>query len=223
MIPRLSICFAISVLLHGILLLSAAPAFRSGGKAYALHGNNGSGKLVVFLEAAGDRTKSAELLATEKTAIEPVVASPVQTQSVATPPPAGSPAAIQSLGWLIPPPPEVRQQMNYRQIYEMQAKMQAMQQTQAFISRVQADIEQSINLHGESAAGQCVWQADSTKFRCDSNHLQRRMQAETDKLTALRNAMKTRGSILDGFMVGNSGNRSTINYQVHSAGPVPTP
>jgi hypothetical protein len=222
MIPRLSICFAVSVLLHGMLLLSAAPAFRSDGKGYVLRSNDGTGKMVVLLEAASDRTRSAEILSTEKITNKPVVAAPVQTQPVATPVPTGSPSAMPSHGWLIPPPPEGRQQMGYRQMYEIQAKMQAMQQAQAFISRVQGDIEQSVNLHGEPVAGQCVWQANSTKFQCDSNALQRWMQPEADRLFALRSAMKSQSIILDGFTVGTSGDRSSITYQVHSATSDPT-
>ncbi len=107
--------------------------------------------------------------------------------------------------------------MNYRQLYEMQARMQAMQQAQMFISRLQSDIEQSINQRSEPVTGRCDWQGDTAVFQCDSKSLQLRMQAETDRLSALRNAMKAQGSILDGFTVDSGGNRTLISYHGHSA------
>lgn len=224
MIPRLTVCFGLSVLLHGMLLLSVAPASRPGGRGNPPVGSPETKKMLVFLEASPGKAKASEDMTGVKSSgkLEAVSSAPVKPAAIRLPP-FVSPAQPESgPGWLVQPPSGSRDaQISYQQMYEMQARLQAMQQVQMFISRLQADIEQSINLRGEPATGRCGWQGDSPVFQCDSESLQRQMQTEADRLLALRNAMKTQGSILDGFTVGSSGDRSTISYQVHSAATEP--
>lgn len=226
MIPRLTVCFGLSVLLHGLLLLSVVPASRPTGRGHSPVGSTETKKMLVLLEATTVKAKASADMAGVKNNAKPVAAPSTPAKSAALPLPLFTPPpqTESAPGWLVQPPSSSRDaQMNYQQLYEMQARMQAIQQAQMFAFRLQADIEQSINLRGEPVTGHCDWQGGTSGFQCDSKSLQRWMQPEADRLAALRIAMQTQGSNLDGFTIGSSGNRSTITYQVHSATSAPAP
>jgi hypothetical protein len=228
MIPRLTVCFGLSVLLHGLFLLSILPTFRPGGNGYAQRNHAMPGRLTVFIEAENGKEKST--VSTSKPGKKPAVDVParplVKQIPEFSPPPPGLPLPIFA-GSGLPAPPgteaQRQMQMNYRQMYEMQARQQALQQNQMFIVRLQADIEQSINLHEDSASGECAWHETTATLQCESKALDRRMHAETERLSALRNAMKVQGAILDGFTVSISGDRTAITYHAHTANSDPAP
>jgi hypothetical protein len=228
MIPRLTVCFGLSVLLHGLFLLSISPTFRSGGNGYAQRNHAMPARLTVFIEAENGKEKSTVSASKpeKKPRVDVAAKLPVKQIPEFSPPSPGLPLPIFAVPGLPGPPgTEIQRQMqmNYRQMYEMQARQQALQQNQMFIARLQADIEQSINLHEDSASGECAWHETTAKLLCESRELDRRMHAETDKLSALRNAMKVQGAVLDGFTVSISGDRTAITYHAHTANSDPAP
>jgi hypothetical protein len=224
MIPRLSVSFGLSVLLHGLLLLVLVLGLRAENKDHERRNNAASSKLSVFLEAASSNRKMVALEPTSKKVTRATVPVQPQMQPVAeatrpfaTSPPQQFPAP----GLFRPPSPGVQQQlqMDYRQMVEAQDRLHAFQQVQFLIAGLQADIEQRINQHGGRAEGECRWREnskyDAAVLQCDSKVLDSRIKDEKAMLTALRNALRTQGTVLDGFTVGTNTDRAVITYHGH--------
>jgi hypothetical protein len=232
MIPRLIICFGLSVLLHGLLLLALVLTLRVESKGYGQGRNAASSQLNVFLEAASNNKKPVALEPKPKKETAVAIPAPAQVKpaAVSSPPVvAYAPQRPPASGLFRQPSPDVRQQMqmDYRQMQEAQARQYALQQAQFVIGGLQADIEQRLNLHRDHVEGKCTWhdntEDDAARFQCESKALDSRMQAETERLTALRHALRTQGTILDGFTVSANAGRAAITYHVHPANIIPAP
>ena len=223
MIPRLTVSFGLSVLLHVLLLLALALILRTESKGHEQRNNATSGKLNVFLEATSSHRKMVALEPGSKNETKATVPVQPQVQPVveASRPSVTNAPQLPAPGLFRPPSPGVRQQveMDYRRMAEAQDRLHAIQQAQFLIAGLQTDIEQRINQHGDRAKGECKWREnakdDATMLQCDSKVLDSRMKAEEERLTALRNALRTQGTVLDGFTVGTSNGRAVITYHGH--------
>lgn len=215
MSPRLTVCFGLSVLLHGVLLWSMATVYRSGSKGHLPRTNVEARMLEVYLEPKSSKALSWGEVARTARQAKSKVASPTPIKpEVITPRTVAAPAwPASDPGWRVQPPPDFRDtQMNYQQNFEMQAKQQAIQQAQMFAASLQADIEQSISLRSGPVAGRCDWLEETSTFQCASMALQHWMQPDVDRLRALHEARRMLGNPLEGFTIVIGINGASIAF-----------
>ena len=210
-LSRLAICFGLSVLLHGLLLLAFTTSHRNGntGREHDEHANRNV--LIVRLHA----TESDKL-------------HTIQTERTATPPGAVAEKTANGLPEPLAPAPtqpyapdqRYQAQMNYQQMQAMRALQQAHEQRQLTISNLQADIEQKLNRQDTHANGRCAWQGNKTdavpNLRCEPKSLAHLMQDNRKNVLALRNTLRMQGIVMDGFTVSSKENRSVIDYLLHA-------
>lgn len=232
MIPRLTVSFGLSVLLHVLLLLALALILRAGSKDHEQRNNAIPSKLNIFLEAASSHRKTVTLKRASKNdtkatvPVQPPVQPVVEDSRFSAP---NAPRQLPGPGLFRPPSPGVSQQMqmDYRRMVEAQDRLHAFQQTQFLIADLQTDIEQRINQHDNRAQGECGWRENiednTAMLQCDSIVLDNRMRAEEARLTVLRNALRTQGTVLDGFTVGTNNGRAVITYHGHTVSTTSQP
>lgn len=227
---RLSTCFGLSVLLHALVLLVLSSYLGLGNHRYGNQDSSASLKLDVYLPATNNPVPQAAIPKPRNEETVPVP-SPKQKNAVAAEAnpntSRGSPSLPFGLGNPTPPlgQAQYQAQMSARQMYEMQARQQALAQTQMMITRLQQDIALGLNRNGIPMVGECSWQenpqTDPDKLVCDPAELDALMQPQAQQFKALRKAIATLGSVLDGFTLTTKGAAATITYRTHAANAAP--
>ena len=218
-LSRLGICFLLSVLLHGLLLLAFNTSHRNRDAGLNHDEQANWNALIVRLQSAENDTLHA--ISTTETAelhhlpvMTPIVAPADKIADIL--PELPVPARTH------PYAPEQRYQarMNYQQMQAMRAQQQAQEQQQFIISHMQTDLEQKLNRQDTRATGRCTWQENETDtapdLRCEPKSLAHQMQANRKSLLALRNTLRMQGLVMDGFTVSTKENRSVIGYLLHT-------
>lgn len=233
MFARLSVGFVFSVLLHGLVFWAFSPRMQPGGARYGQVASALSKRMSVQLVPASRNKQLSRLVAKpEKKAAAVPPPAAMQAQPAA---PAAVPAGANGFPgfpgspWSRPFVPGMQRQMqaSYQQMYEAQARQRVLELARLEVLRLQADIGQSLNQSMQRAEGQCLWSEGETDdaggYRCETKALAALMQADAEKLGALRKAMRIQGLVLEGFAVGSNGGRTEITYHVHPAGRASAP